>query len=105
MATSIKLNKVVKRYGAIEVVHSIDLTVDPCEFTVFVGPSGCGKSTLLRMIVGLEPISGCELLIDGERMNEVPGVVSLTRRCLRQMQEGQSEPRFRPQRPATRPGR
>ena len=62
MATSIKLNKVVKRYGAIEVVHSIDLTIDPCEFTVFVGPSGCGKSTLLRMIAGLEPISGCELL-------------------------------------------
>ncbi|GLS23395.1 sugar ABC transporter ATP-binding protein [Labrys miyagiensis] len=72
MATSIKLNKVVKRYGAIEVVHGIDLSIDPGEFTVFVGPSGCGKSTLLRMIAGLEPISGGELLIDGERMNEVP---------------------------------
>ncbi|MGH6937551.1 ABC transporter ATP-binding protein [Hypericibacter sp.] len=72
MSTSIKLNKVVKRYGAIEVVHGIDLTIDPGEFTVFVGPSGCGKSTLLRMIAGLEPISGGELLIDGERMNEVP---------------------------------
>jgi multiple sugar transport system ATP-binding protein len=37
-----------------------------------VGPSGCGKSTLLRMIAGLEPISGGDLLIDGQRMNEVP---------------------------------
>jgi multiple sugar transport system ATP-binding protein len=35
-----------------------------------VGPSGCGKSTLLRMIAGLEPISGGQLTIGGERMNE-----------------------------------
>jgi multiple sugar transport system ATP-binding protein len=37
---------------------------------VIVGPSGCGKSTLLRMIAGLEEISGGNLLIDGERMND-----------------------------------
>ncbi|MEO6012897.1 MAG: sn-glycerol-3-phosphate ABC transporter ATP-binding protein UgpC [Devosia sp.] len=71
-ATSVVLEKVVKRYGDIEVVHGIDLTIDPGEFTVFVGPSGCGKSTLLRMIAGLEPISGGSLLIDGVRMNDVP---------------------------------
>ncbi|RDJ19726.1 sn-glycerol-3-phosphate ABC transporter ATP-binding protein UgpC [Bosea caraganae] len=72
MATSIKLNKVVKRYSAVEVIHGIDLTIDPGEFVVFVGPSGCGKSTLLRMIAGLEKITGGDLLIDGERMNDVP---------------------------------
>ncbi len=55
----------VKRYGDVEVIHGIDLSIDPGEFTVFVGPSGCGKSTLLRMIAGLEPISGGNLLIDG----------------------------------------
>ena len=71
-ATSVVLEKVVKRYGEIEVIHGIDLTIDPGEFTVFVGPSGCGKSTLLRMIAGLEPITGGDLLIDGQRMNEVP---------------------------------
>ncbi|GAU86411.1 ABC transporter ATP-binding protein [Bosea sp. BIWAKO-01] len=72
MATSIKLNKVVKRYGAVEVIHGIDLAIDPGEFVVFVGPSGCGKSTLLRMIAGLEKITGGDLLIDRERMNDVP---------------------------------
>ena len=72
MATSVALQKVYKRYGDVEVIHGIDLNIEPGEFTVFVGPSGCGKSTLLRMIAGLEPISGGSLLIDGERMNEVP---------------------------------
>ncbi|WP_224704443.1 ABC transporter ATP-binding protein [Devosia aquimaris] len=72
MATNIELRKIVKSYGDVKVVHGIDLTINPGEFTVFVGPSGCGKSTLLRMIAGLEPITGGELLIDGERMNEVP---------------------------------
>jgi multiple sugar transport system ATP-binding protein len=71
-ATSVVLEKVVKRYGDVEVVHGIDLTIDPGEFTVFVGPSGCGKSTLLRMVAGLEPITGGDLLIDGQRMNDVP---------------------------------
>ncbi|KQW77552.1 sugar ABC transporter ATP-binding protein [Devosia sp. Root413D1] len=72
MSTSVVLQQVEKRYGDVEVIHGIDLNIDPGEFTVFVGPSGCGKSTLLRMIAGLEPISGGSLLIDGERMNEVP---------------------------------
>jgi multiple sugar transport system ATP-binding protein len=71
-ATSVVLQKVFKKYGEVQVVHGIDLNIDPGEFTVFVGPSGCGKSTLLRMIAGLEPITGGNLLIDGERMNDVP---------------------------------
>ena len=71
MATSVVLQKVEKRYGAFDVIHGIDLTIDPGEFVVFVGPSGCGKSTLLRMIAGLEEISAGALLLDSERMNEV----------------------------------
>ena len=71
-AASISLKQIVKRYGDFEVVHGIDLDIEPGEFVVFVGPSGCGKSTLLRMIAGLEPISGGTLMIDNERMNEVP---------------------------------
>jgi len=71
-AASISLQSIVKRYGDLEVVHGVNLDIEPGEFVVFVGPSGCGKSTLLRMIAGLEPISGGTLLIDGQRMNEVP---------------------------------
>ncbi|MBF0678992.1 MAG: sn-glycerol-3-phosphate ABC transporter ATP-binding protein UgpC [Devosia sp.] len=72
MATSIELKKLEKAYGDIKVIHGVDLTIEPGDFTVFVGPSGCGKSTLLRMIAGLEPITGGDLLIDGQRMNDVP---------------------------------
>ncbi|CTQ48211.1 ABC transporter ATP-binding protein [Jannaschia donghaensis] len=50
----VELTKVVKRYGDVQVMHGVDLTVQEGEFCVFVGPSGCGKSTLLRMIAGLE---------------------------------------------------
>jgi multiple sugar transport system ATP-binding protein len=68
----VDLETVFKRYAEVEVIHGVDLTIDPGEFVVFVGPSGCGKSTLLRMIAGLEDISGGTLRIDGEPMNDVP---------------------------------
>ncbi len=68
----VELRGVSKRYGATEVVHGIDLDIAHGEFVVFVGPSGCGKSTLLRMICGLEPVSGGEVLIDGKSMRGVP---------------------------------
>ena len=71
MAARVVLEDVYKKYGEIEVLHGVDLRVDPGEFVVFVGPSGCGKSTLLRMIAGLEPITAGDLSIDGERMNDV----------------------------------
>jgi len=51
---------IVKRYGALEVIHGVDLDIADGEFVVFVGPSGCGKTTLLRMIAGLEEISAGE---------------------------------------------
>ncbi len=52
--TGVTLNKVVKKYGDVQVIHGIDLEIEDGEFCVFVGPSGCGKSTLLRMVAGLE---------------------------------------------------
>ncbi len=72
MSAKVSLKGVTKNYGELKVIHGIDLTIEPGEFTVFVGPSGCGKSTLLRMIAGLEPITGGDLVIDNQRMNDVP---------------------------------
>ena len=66
----IELQKLVKEYGKTRAVHGIDLTIEDGEFVVFVGPSGCGKSTTLRMIAGLEDISGGNLLIGGEVVNQ-----------------------------------
>ncbi|MCA0270721.1 MAG: sn-glycerol-3-phosphate ABC transporter ATP-binding protein UgpC [Proteobacteria bacterium] len=70
--TSLTLTDIKKSYGPVDVIHGVDLRIEPGELVVFVGPSGCGKSTLLRMIAGLEPISGGELRIGGQRMNDRP---------------------------------
>ena len=70
---AVELRQVHKSYdGVNRVIHGIDLEIRQGEFCVFVGPSGCGKSTLLRMIAGLEGITGGEVRIDGEVVNDKP---------------------------------
>ena len=61
----IELRQIEKRFGALTVVHPMDLLIPDGELTVFVGPSGCGKSTTLRMIAGLEDTSAGKILIGG----------------------------------------
>ena len=61
--SGVTLNTVVKKYGETQVIHGVDLEIEPGEFCVFVGPSGCGKSTLLRMIAGLEETTSGEIHI------------------------------------------
>jgi len=69
--SELSLKNVVKRFGALAIIHGANLEVKDGEFVVFVGPSGCGKSTLLRMIAGLEDISGGEINIGGTVVNDV----------------------------------
>ena len=64
---SVTIEGVRKSYGAVEVLHGVDVEIDEGEFVVLVGPSGCGKSTLLRMLAGLEHITGGQIRI-GERV-------------------------------------
>jgi multiple sugar transport system ATP-binding protein len=68
----VTLNKVIKNYDETPAVRGIDLDIADKEFVVLVGPSGCGKSTTLRMIAGLEDITGGEILIGGDVVNDVP---------------------------------
>src|SRR3981081_4852837 len=68
----VSLRQVVKRFDDTAAVCGIDLDIANKEFVVLVGPSGCGKSTTLRMIAGLEEISGGEIAVDGEIVNDVP---------------------------------
>jgi multiple sugar transport system ATP-binding protein len=68
----VTLRSLVKNYDETPAVRSIDLDIPDREFVVLVGPSGCGKSTTLRMIAGLEEVSGGEILIGGEVVNDVP---------------------------------
>lgn len=69
----ISLSHIAKAYAdGPRVIRDVSLTVEDREFVVFVGPSGCGKSTLLRMIAGLEDITDGDLLLDGQRINDLP---------------------------------
>jgi multiple sugar transport system ATP-binding protein len=69
---SVAIRDVRKAFGAIEVIHGVDVLIDDGEFVVLVGPSGCGKSTLLRMIAGLENITSGEIRIGERVVNKVP---------------------------------
>jgi multiple sugar transport system ATP-binding protein len=69
----VEMKNISKVYdGDVRAVDNANITVEDKEFVVLVGPSGCGKSTTLRMVAGLEDITEGELLIDDERMNDVP---------------------------------
>src|SRR5437763_4125617 len=68
----VTLRKVIKKYDEVHAVRGVDLDIADKEFIVLVGPSGCGKSTTLRMIAGLEEITGGDIMIGGDVVNDVP---------------------------------
>ena len=97
-----QVKQLVKKYGALEVVHGVDFEIGDGEFVVLVGPSGCGKSTILRMIAGLEPVTGGEIVVNGRVVNDdaaarprhrhgLPGLRALP------AHDRAAEPRLRPE--------
>lgn len=68
----IELDNVNKHYGAYHALRDINMSIPSGAFVALVGPSGCGKSTLLRSLAGLENISGGEMKITGDLVNDVP---------------------------------
>ncbi len=54
------------------VVDNVSLSILPGQVTCLLGPSGCGKSTTLRMIAGVEPCDGGEILADGKPIAHLP---------------------------------
>jgi putative ABC transport system ATP-binding protein len=75
MATVVSLHNVVKRYirgkQKVEVLHSLDLTVESGEFLALMGPSGSGKTTLLNLIAGLDRPDEGEVIVAGERIDKL----------------------------------
>ena len=67
----IQLRNVSKRWGAFVGVDKFDLTIADREFLVLLGPSGCGKTTTMRMIAGLEEASEGDIVIGGQRVNDL----------------------------------
>jgi polar amino acid transport system ATP-binding protein len=55
-----------KRFGNVEVLRGVDLTVMPGEVSCVIGPSGSGKSTFLRCVNHLEPIDAGMMKVDGQ---------------------------------------
>lgn len=68
----VTIRELKKSYGAVNVIHGVDVDIEDGQFVVLVGPSGCGKSTLLRMIAGLEEVSAGTIQIGDRVVNNLP---------------------------------
>ncbi len=68
----VALFNVTKRWGGFVAVRDQSLAIRDGEFMVLLGPSGCGKTTTMRMIAGLEEPSSGDILIGGQRVNDLP---------------------------------
>ena len=68
---ALSVRGVHKRFGSVEVLKGIDLTVENGEFAVLLGPSGCGKSTLLNVVAGLERPSAGTVEIGDRVVNDI----------------------------------
>jgi len=62
---SVRFESVVKKFGEVTALKSLDLTIAPGQLVTLLGPSGCGKTTTLRLIAGLEMASAGKIHIGG----------------------------------------
>jgi branched-chain amino acid transport system ATP-binding protein len=69
MSALVELRGLTAGYGGIEVLHGVDLEVPAGSITAVLGPNGAGKTTTLRVIAGLHPSTGGDVLLAGRRMN------------------------------------
>ncbi|MFF8397189.1 ABC transporter ATP-binding protein [Streptomyces sp. NPDC016172] len=75
--TGLELRELRKTYRSrgrpsVDAVRGIDLSLGSGELLGLLGPSGCGKSTTLRMIAGLEPVTGGDILVGGASVVDRP---------------------------------
>ncbi len=68
----VSLRNISKRFGAVDAVRDLSLTVNDGEFLVLLGPSGAGKTTTLRLITGLESPDAGSVMIDGRDVTHDP---------------------------------
>lgn len=68
----LEIRNVTKRFGSLEAVKEVSLTIEAGEFFTLLGPSGCGKTTILRMIAGFDAPDAGELFLDGRPLAGIP---------------------------------
>ncbi|MGI5189193.1 ABC transporter ATP-binding protein [Promicromonospora sp. CA-289599] len=69
---SLELRGVGRRFGGVDALSDLNLTIRSGEFVALLGPSGCGKSTALNCLAGLLPLTHGEILLDGKRIDTLP---------------------------------
>jgi multiple sugar transport system ATP-binding protein len=69
---NVVLRQVSKRFGRIEAVRGLSLSINDSEFVVLLGPSGAGKTTTLRLVSGLERPDEGSISINGQDMTRDP---------------------------------
>lgn len=67
----LELSGIRAGYGPIEVLHGVDLSLEPGEVVALLGPNGAGKSTALKVCAGLLPATGGDLRYAGRRVNGI----------------------------------
>ena len=68
----LEVRSLKKSYGTRPVVKNVSLSVDKGEVVGLLGPNGAGKTTSFYMIVGLLRADGGEILLDGQRIEDLP---------------------------------
>lgn len=63
---ALQLNQVSRRFGPVEVLRDLSLSMSRGEFVAVVGPSGCGKTTLLNLLSGFDQPSSGLITCDGQ---------------------------------------
>ena len=86
MSASLELDRIASGYGRTPVLHAVSLAVRAGEIVALIGANGAGKSTLLNTVMGLVPLSGGDIRLDGRSIARLP-TAAIVRAGLAQVPE------------------
>jgi len=66
-------------YGQSQVLHGIELAVEPGEIAAVVGRNGMGKSTLMKSLIGVVPAKSGQVMVDGADVTALPSYARVAR--------------------------